>query len=65
MTQKEVRKRNVISFVLLGAVFVGLGIYDLQAGKATAGIAYFIAGSAAAALVLAGILRRGKNGGEK
>jgi hypothetical protein len=65
VTQKEVRKRNGIAFVLIGAVFIALGIYDLQAGKSAAGIAYFIAGSAAAALVPAGIIRRKKNGSKK
>jgi hypothetical protein len=65
VTQKEVRKRNGIAFILIGAVFIGLGIYDLQAGKNAAGIAYFTAGGVAAAQVPAGIIRRKKNGGKE
>jgi hypothetical protein len=64
VTQKEVRKRNGLAFILLGIVFMGLGIFDLQAGKNAAGIAYFTAGSAAAVQVPAGMIRRKKNGGK-
>ena len=45
MTEKEIRKRNDVSFFLLGIGFAGLGIHDLWDGKLVPGTLFLTSGA--------------------
>lgn len=46
MTAKEIRRRNNISYCLLGLAFAGLGINDLRIGHFGPGAMFLLAGIA-------------------
>ena len=64
MTPKELSKRNNLSFLLVGIVFVALGIYDWSVGKSVVGILFTASGAIAVVQVLQRAVRHksGKSG---
>ena len=44
MTQKEIRRRNNIAYLIAGIVFTALGIYKLKTGEPSIGSLFTLAG---------------------